>query len=88
MWHWEWIYGRLLWVSEWLLFNANAAIFQPYHGENKFIFDEMMRSALYKTNTLSWIFLVLAHWNNSTRLDTPLGHIILILNQPVFALTP
>jgi hypothetical protein len=22
-------------VSEWLLFNANSAIFQPYHGKNK-----------------------------------------------------
>jgi len=36
------------WGSEWLLFNANSAIFQLYHGENKFIFNEMMmRSALY-----------------------------------------
>jgi hypothetical protein len=37
------------WVSEWLLlFNANSAIFQLYHGENKLIFNEMMmRSALY-----------------------------------------
>jgi hypothetical protein len=34
--------------SEWLLFNANSAIFQLYHGENKLIFNEMlMRSALY-----------------------------------------
>ena len=29
----------------------------------------MMRSALYQTNTLSWIFIVLAHWNNSPRVD-------------------
>jgi hypothetical protein len=36
------------WVSEWLLFNVNSAIFQLYHGENKSIFNEMMmRSALY-----------------------------------------
>jgi len=35
-------------ASEWLLFNANSAIFQLYHGENKLIFNEMMmRSALY-----------------------------------------
>jgi hypothetical protein len=28
----------------------------PVHGENKLIFNEiMMRSALYKTNTVSWI---------------------------------
>ena len=36
------------WVSEWLLLNANSAIFQLYHGENKLIFNEMiMRFALY-----------------------------------------
>ena len=35
-------------VSEWLLFNANSAIFQLYHGENKLIFNEMvMKFALY-----------------------------------------
>ena len=28
-----------------------------------------MRSALYQTNTLSWIFIVLAHWNISLRID-------------------
>jgi hypothetical protein len=27
-------------------------------------FDEKMLSALYKTNMLSWIFIVLAHVNN------------------------
>ena len=43
-----------------LLLNANSAIFQLYHGENKLIFNEMMmRSALYYT--LMWIFIVLAH---------------------------
>jgi hypothetical protein len=36
------------WVSEWVLLNANSAIFQLYHGENKLIFNEMMMSsALY-----------------------------------------
>jgi hypothetical protein len=33
------------WVSECLLFNANSAIFQLYHGENKLIFIEMMMSS-------------------------------------------
>ena len=28
-----------------------------------------MRSALYYTNMLSWISIVLAHWNNSLRID-------------------
>jgi hypothetical protein len=40
--------GHNKWVSQWLLFSANSAIFQLYHGENKLIFCEMMmRSALY-----------------------------------------
>ena len=35
-------------VIEWWLLNANSAIFQLYHGENKLIFNEMMmRSALF-----------------------------------------
>jgi hypothetical protein len=35
-------------VSERLLFYANSAIFQLYHGENKLICNEMMtRSALF-----------------------------------------
>ena len=60
-------------VSEWLLFNANSAIFQLYHGENNLIFNErVMRSALFKTNTLSWIFVVLAHSSNSPRVDMSL----------------
>ena len=57
-------------VNEWLLFNANSTIFLLYHDENKLIFNEiMMRSALYKTNMLSWCFIVLAHWNYSPRID-------------------
>jgi hypothetical protein len=46
--------------NEQLLFNS--AIFQLYHGENKLIFNEMMmKSTLFLTNTLSSIFIVLAH---------------------------
>jgi hypothetical protein len=60
-------------VSEWLLFNANSAIFQLYYGENKLIINEMMMiSALFSTNTLSWICIVLAHWNNSPRVKMSL----------------
>jgi len=52
------------------LFNTNSAIFQLYHGENKLILNEMMMGfALYKTNTLSWIIIVLVHWNNSLQID-------------------
>jgi hypothetical protein len=32
----------------------------------------MMRSALYYTNMLNWISIVLAHWNNSPRIDMSL----------------
>jgi hypothetical protein len=58
------------WVSEWVLFNANWTIFQPYHGKNKLIINEMIMR--YKTNTLNWILIVLAHWNNSPRIDMSL----------------
>ena len=59
-------------VIEWLLLNANSAIFQLYHGENKLIFNEMMmRSALTNCTrpTRSWILIVKAHWNNSLLVD-------------------
>jgi hypothetical protein len=75
-----------------LLFNANSAIFQLYHCENKLIFNEkMMRSALYETNTLSWIFFYSASslkQQSTGRHVAPLGHIILIprANQSLFFL--
>ena len=44
-----------------------------YHDENRLIVIAMMvRSALYKTNTLSCICIVLVHWNNSPRVDMSL----------------
>ena len=63
--------------SKWLLFNTNSAIFQLYHGENKLTFKEMMmRSTLYWTNTLSWIFSASSLKQQSVdRHVTPLGHI-------------
>jgi hypothetical protein len=39
----------------------------------------------YVLYVLDWISVVLDHWNNSH--VAPLGHIILIPNQPVFTLT-
>ena len=48
----------------------NQQFISYYHGENKLILNEiMMRSDLYWTNTSSWILTVLAHWNNSPRID-------------------
>ena len=40
------------WVSEWLLFNANSAIFQLCHGENKISFNEMMISKYMKKRNI------------------------------------
>jgi hypothetical protein len=61
-------------VTEWLLLSANSAIVQLYYGENKLILNEIMmvRSALFLINTLSLICIVLAHWNNSLRVDMSL----------------
>jgi hypothetical protein len=48
------------------------AIFQLFYGENKLHVHDMMIkmiSDLYKINyMLSWIFIVLAQWNNNPRL--------------------
>ena len=49
--------------SDWVIV---AEPFQLHHGENKSIFNEMMRSALFTNNTLSCIFIVIAHWNNNS----------------------
>jgi hypothetical protein len=58
---------KFLWLGQFLI------IIQPRFSENKLIFNEMMtRSILYLTNTLSWIFIVLAHWNNSPWVDMSL----------------
>jgi hypothetical protein len=46
----------------------------------------MRRSALYYTNTLSWIFIVLANLNNNSLVKKLLIY-NLIPSQPVFALT-
>jgi len=35
------------------LFNANSAIFQLYHGENKLIFNEMMMWSALEASTLT-----------------------------------
>ena len=53
------------WVSDCCLTPSEQFI-SVYHDEKKLNFVEMMMmSALYQTNMFSWIFEVLAHWNNS-----------------------
>ena len=49
------------WMSGWWLFNARWAIFQLYHGVQVTFNEMIMISALYLTNTHSWIFIVLTH---------------------------
>jgi hypothetical protein len=47
-------------VSEWLLFNANSAIFQLCHGESKLIFNgKMMRSTLVQTAWMVYHVMVI-----------------------------
>jgi hypothetical protein len=57
-------------VSELLLFNANSAIFQLYHGKNKLILNEMMLMRSLCTRT--------TRQQSADRHVASLGHIILI----------
>jgi hypothetical protein len=60
-------------VSEWVIVvNANSAIFQLYHDENKLIRWRWWGPLCTRQTLLSWIFIVLAHWNNSPRVDMSL----------------
>jgi hypothetical protein len=62
-------------IIEWFLFNAKWAIFQLYHDttRTRYINEMIILSTLYLTNKLSWIFIVLAHWNNCPQVvDTSL----------------
>ena len=65
--------------GEWVivLFNGNSAIVQLYHGENKLIFNEMMRSAFVLDQHAELEFIV---QQSVDRHVAPLGH---ILSQPV-----
>jgi hypothetical protein len=56
-------------VSGWLLFNAKWTIFHLYRGENLVAFDEML---MMSSSYYSSIFVVLAQWNNSPRVDMSL----------------
>jgi len=72
------------------LFNANSAIFQQYHGENKLIFrdDDDVHFVLNQHAELYCYSASSLKQHSADRHVAPLGHIILISSQPVFALTP
>ena len=56
-----------------LFFIAKMSHFQLNYVKNKLYFNEMtIMFALYNTNTLSSFAIVLAHWNNSPRLEMSL----------------
>jgi hypothetical protein len=74
-------------VREWLLYNANSAIFQLYHGKNNFqwgddevgfVLDQHPELDFYSANSLKQ--------QSVDRHVTQLGHIIPIPRHPVFAL--
>jgi hypothetical protein len=73
--------------SEWLLFNANSAIFQLYHGEIKLIFNEVP-FVLIQHAKLDFYSSSSLKQQSAGRQIAPLGHIILILSRPVIALSP
>ena len=52
-------------MNEQCCFNTIQVIYHLYHGKNKLHFNDMMLPLLYWTNTISWIFIVLPHWNIS-----------------------
>jgi hypothetical protein len=60
-------------VSVWLLHNTQIGYFSAISRREQATgtFDEMiMMPALYQTNTICLIFIVVAHWHNSPRVDT------------------
>jgi hypothetical protein len=80
-------------MSEWLLFNANSAIFLLYNvswreqinfqwddDEVRFVLDQHAELDFYSTSS--------PKQQSVGRHVAPLGHIILIPSQPVFALSP
>jgi hypothetical protein len=62
------------------VFNANSAIFQQYHGNDEvcFVLDQQAELDFYSASSLKQ--------QSADKHVAPLGHIILIPSQPVFAL--
>ena len=79
------------WVSEWLLFNANAAFFslilwreqvnyQWDDDEVRFVLDQHAEFDFYSASSLKQ--------QSAGRHVASFGHIILIPSPPIFALSP
>jgi hypothetical protein len=79
------------WVSEWLLFNANSAIFSAVSWREQVNFqwdDEEVHFLLDQHAELDCYNAISPKQQSAGRHVAPLGHIILIQSQPVFALSP
>ena len=78
----------MLYRSEWLLFNANSAIFQLFHGKNKLIYNDEVCSVLDQHAELDFYSASSLKQQSADKHVAPLWHIILIPSQPVCALSP
>ena len=56
-------------VNGWLLFNTKLAIFQLYHGKYKIHSMRWWCKLCTRPAHLVGSFIVLAHWNNRSRVD-------------------
>ena len=77
-------------VSEWLLFNANSAIFQlSWREQVNFEWDDdEVRFVLHQHAELDFSSASSLKQQSAGKHVAPLGQIILIPGQPVFVLTP
>jgi hypothetical protein len=82
---------KYVWVREWLSFNANSAIFLAISWREQVNFqwdDDEVRFALDQHAELNFYSDNSLKQQSTDRHVAPLGHIILISSQPVFALIP
>ena len=72
------------------MLNANSAMFHLYHGEINLLFidDDEVRFVLDHHTELDFYSASALKQQSVGRRIAPLGHIILIPGQPVFALSP
>ena len=77
---------RGVYVSDWLLFNANSPNLQPYHGENKLMRWWLGLLCTRPTHLLDLYCTSSLKQKSEDRHVASIGHIIMISSQPVFTL--
>ena len=78
-------------MSEWLILNANSAIFLAISWREQVNFQWDDDEILFVLDQHAWLDFYSASslkQQTADRQVATLGHIILILSQPVFALSP